>query len=120
MSKQKSNTNTKPGKPARRTKITKIAAGAKAVSQAQNKKPAPRKPEPGEASTGNESKQDKLIAMLRQADGATVAEMASALQWQAHSVRGVISGALKKKLGLAVTSGKVAGRGRVYRIADRG
>jgi len=89
------------------------------VSQAQNKKPAPRKPEPGEASTGNESKQDKLIAMLRQADGATVAEMASALQWQAHSVRGVISGALKKKLGYAVTSGKVDGRGRVYRIAGQ-
>ena len=39
--------------------------------------------------------------------------------WQPHSVRGAISGALKKKLGLAVTSEKVEGRGRVYRIAAK-
>jgi Protein of unknown function (DUF3489) len=39
--------------------------------------------------------------------------------WQPHSVRGAISGALKKKLGLAVASDKVEGRGRVYRIAAK-
>ncbi len=40
-----------------------------------------------------------------------------ATSWQAHSIRGAISGTLKKKLGLAVTSDVVEGRGRVYRIA---
>jgi hypothetical protein len=44
--------------------------------------------------------------------------MQSATGWQAHSVRGAISGALKKKLGLEVTSEKIDGRGRVYRIAE--
>ena len=64
-----------------------------------------------------ESKQSRLIAMLRQPDGATIVEIAKALEWQPHTVRGAIAGALKKKLGLKVESEKVADRGRVYRIA---
>ncbi len=40
--------------------------------------------------------------------------------WQPHSVRGAISGSLKKKLGLTVTSENVGKRGRVYRIVERG
>ncbi len=43
--------------------------------------------------------------------------MSAKTGWQAHSVRGAISGALKKKLGLSVTSETVEGRGRVYRIS---
>ena len=65
-----------------------------------------------------ESKQSQLIAMLRQPDGATIAEIAKALEWQPHTVRGAIAGALKKKLGLKVESEKVADRGRVYRLAE--
>jgi predicted ArsR family transcriptional regulator len=65
-----------------------------------------------------ESKQSQLIAMLRQPDGATIAEIAKALEWQPHTVRGAIAGALKKKLGLKVESEKVDDRGRVYRIAE--
>ena len=47
-------------------------------------------------------------------------EAVAATGWQAHSVRGAISGTLKKKLGLAVTSEPIEKRGRVYRIAERG
>ena len=65
-----------------------------------------------------ESKQSQLIAMLRQPDGATIAEIAKALEWLPHTVRGAIAGALKKKLGLKVESEKVADRGRVYRLAE--
>ena len=65
-----------------------------------------------------ESKQSQLIAMLKQPDGATIAEIAKALAWQPHTVRGAIAGALKKKLGLKVESEKVADRGRVYRLAE--
>ena len=57
-------------------------------------------------------------AMLRRAKGATIDEIAEALSWQAHTVRGAIAGALKKKLSLDVTSEKDEKRGRVYRIAD--
>jgi hypothetical protein len=65
-----------------------------------------------------DTKQAKLIAMLAAKDGATVEEIAAAFGWQAHTVRGAIYGALKKKLGLVVTSEKVEGRGRVYRIGN--
>ena len=53
--------------------------------------------------------------MLKQPDGATIVEIAKALDWQPHTVRGAIAGALKKKLGLNVESEKVDDRGRVYR-----
>ena len=63
------------------------------------------------------SKQDAVIAMLRRPEGATVDEVARATGWQRHTVRGVFSGTLKKKLGLSVASAKEE-RGRVYRIAE--
>jgi Protein of unknown function (DUF3489) len=69
------------------------------------------------ASPREGSKQSKLIAMLRRAKGASVDDIAGALSWQPHTVRGAIAGALKKKLGLNVTSEKDDKRGRVYHIA---
>jgi hypothetical protein len=71
-------------------------------------------PEPVRRRSG--TKQEALIAMLRAEGGATIDEIVAALQWQAHTARGVLSGALKKKLGLTITSEKVDGRGRVYRL----
>jgi hypothetical protein len=62
------------------------------------------------------SKQDAVIAMLQRPEGATVDEVASASGWQRHTVRGVFSGTLKKKLGLTLASAAEE-RGRVYRIA---
>lgn len=56
-----------------------------------------------------------LVELLNQTDGATIEAMMAATGWQAHSVRGAISGAIKKKLGLAVLSQK-SGAGRTYRI----
>ena len=61
------------------------------------------------------SKQDVVIAMLRQPEGATVDEVAGVTGWQRHTVRGVFSGTLKKELGLTLASAKEE-RGRVYRI----
>ena len=63
------------------------------------------------------SKQAQLIAMLRRAKGATIEEIAEALSWQPHTVRGAIAGALKKKRGLDVTSEKDVNWGRIYRVA---
>lgn len=62
----------------------------------------------------------RVIALLKRRNGATIDEIVKATDWQPHSVRGAISGALRKKLGLAVISEKVEGRGRVYRIGGRG
>jgi hypothetical protein len=65
------------------------------------------------------SKQAEVIALLRRPEGATVDEVRAATGWQPHTVRGVFSGALKKKLGLAIVGAKEE-RGRVYRIAGAG
>jgi Protein of unknown function (DUF3489) len=55
--------------------------------------------------------------MLRRPEGASIAQVIAATGWQPHTVRGAISGALKKKRGLAVTSEKGENGERVYRIA---
>ena len=63
-----------------------------------------------------ESKQATLIKLLSRPGGATIDEMAEATGWQRHSVRGMMSGVLKKRLGLSIASEKEE-RGRIYRIA---
>ena len=73
-------------------------------------------PEP-QSDAKRPSKQDAVIAMLRRPEGATVDEVASTTGWQRHTVRGVFSGTLKKKLGLILASTQEE-RGRVYRIAE--
>jgi len=72
--------------------------------------------EPAQAAAPrSESKIAQVIAMLRAPGGATIEAIGGATGWQSHSVRGAMSGAIKKKLGLAITSEKVDGV-RVYRI----
>lgn len=72
--------------------------------------PAAAGPRPG-------SKLEAVVNLLRRPEGATVDDIMAATNWQAHSVRGAISGSVKRKLGLQVTSEIEEGRGRVYRIA---
>ena len=66
--------------------------------------------------TRDDTKQAQLIAMLRRKQGAAIAQIVEAIGWQPHTVRGAFAGELKKKLGLTVTSQKVEGGDRVYRI----
>jgi hypothetical protein len=98
-------------------KAPKKAATPKkrAVTPAQGATKAGERPA---RKAGTDTKQAKLIAMLTDKAGATVDEIANAFGWQAHTVRGALYGALKKRLGLDVTSEKVEGRGRIYRIGS--
>ena len=68
-----------------------------------------------EATPKEPSKIDQVVALLRREEGATTKVLMEAIGWQAHSVRGIIAGAIKKKLGLTVTSQAGEG-GRTYRI----
>jgi hypothetical protein len=79
--------------------------------------PVVRAPGTGSARPRTDSKQAKVIGLLRRPEGATIDEIVAATEWQRHSVRGLISGALKKKLGLVVVSER-ADRGRLYRISE--
>jgi hypothetical protein len=64
------------------------------------------------------TRQAQIIAMLQRPEGATVAEMVAATGWLWHTVRGCISGALKKKLGLPIAAEKVEGPGTVYTLSN--
>ena len=89
--------------------VASAVAGVRRAKTEIVREPEPL-PIPGRAGT----KQSQVIALLQRPEGATITEIVAVTGWQAHTVRGAISGALKKKLGLPITSGKVAGRGTVY------
>ena len=96
---------------------TAVLAALRAVAALKLPEPATR-PEPAaprQPRTG--SKQDQVIALLRRPEGATLAEIGEATLWAPHTCRGVLAGALKKRLGLTVTSTKEAGGQRTYRLA---
>jgi Protein of unknown function (DUF3489) len=89
---------------------------AKADVQPRKPRPVASKKKPEQA-VRKRTKLSVLVDLLSRKAGATIEEAAKATGWQHHSVRGAISGALKKKMGLEVTSAPVEGRGRVYRVA---
>ena len=74
---------------------------------------------PAKAGVRPGTKQALLIALRKRKGGATIEDAVAATGWQPHSVRGAISGTLKKKLALDVTSEKAEERGRVYRIVGQ-
>ena len=82
----------KPAKRKVKPRTAKVATPAKPAKASPADEPTPR------AGT----KQAKLIELLRRPEGATVEQIAEATGWQNHTVRGAISGALKKKLRLTV------------------
>jgi hypothetical protein len=93
-------------KPASKQATTKAKPASKKAS-----KPAAEAAVPREF-----SKKSIVLDLLRRKDGATMAEIAKATDWQRHSIRGFISGNLTKKMGLVVESVKNAQGERVYKV----
>ena len=97
--------NVKAKAKAKRAKAKKPAKGKKAA-KAKSAAPAQRA----------DSKQARFIAAMRTAKGMSIDEAAKAFDWQKHTVRGAIAGAIKKRLGLKVDAEQDEKRGTVYRI----
>jgi hypothetical protein len=93
--------------------FVEVTGAPQGGAQAQEPGPAGQEPEASEsapaASPGARTrtpragtKQAKMIELLRRPEGATVEQIAEATGWQHHTIRGAISGALKKRLGLTI------------------
>src|SRR6266404_6686531 len=100
---------TKP-KPKAATRST----ARKATKPTSRKRPAVTSSKPAARFS---TKQARIIAMLRTPAGATIASLATATEWQQHSVRGFLAGVVRKKLGLNLVS-EQTDKGRIYRIKD--
>lgn len=96
------------------------AEGVQSKVSPRGPTPRPNRVAPGApAVPAGASKQALLIALLQAEPGATMDQMMTLTAWQAHTVRGTISGVLRKKLGLNVTCHAASDSGdRVYRIVS--
>jgi hypothetical protein len=99
----------------------KAKAGAMQAGKKKNATKGPakgRKAAPKLVVTREGSKKAEVIALLERKGGATLTEIMKKTKWQAHSVRGFISGALGKKMGLNVVSVRRDDGERVYAITQ--
>jgi hypothetical protein len=85
------------------------SAGPNAKAKRANQSSTPRRG----------SKKAKIVALLKRPGGASLAQLQKATGWQAHSVRGFLSGTLKKKMGLRIHSAKLVDGARTYRVASK-
>ena len=105
-------------KPAASKPAAKSLARANKPKHAKAiKKPKGRSKTPAAARRG--TKTAKILALLRRPAGASLSELKKATGWQAHSVRGFLSGAVKKKMGLHIDSVSRDDGGHAYRVASK-
>ena len=105
----KSRKPTNPAKPpARRSAAPERPAATKNTRRAKAPEPTPV--------VIATSKQQRCLDLLARRDGATLAELMTATEWQPHSVRGFLSGTVKKKLGLMLNSSRDAEGTRRYSL----
>jgi hypothetical protein len=114
--KQKPDAAPAKGRPGKKTTPAKKAPKAEKGAKPAKSPKAPKVPQAEKGGVREGSKTAIVLTLLQRAKGATLAEIMEATSWQAHSVRGFISGTLGKKMGLKVESTKREDGARVYTV----
>jgi hypothetical protein len=109
----------KSNAPSRRKAASAAATAKKPPSKAARVAAAKTPVKADEPKVERVTKQERMLTLLSRPEGASIAEMMQATNWQQHSVRGFLAGTVKKKLGFSLTTSKVAGDDRRYRIETR-
>lgn len=113
-----------PKSPQSKVSKAKAAQAPKAekpvhkIRQSKNKAPDDTAPA-SNSKAAKLTKSSQCLTLLRRGQGATIAELMAATGWQSHSVRGFLSGAVKRKLGITVTSAVGQDDIRRYHIAGQ-
>jgi hypothetical protein len=102
--------------PPKKARVAKRRAHV-ATSKAKPAHRATRAKKPATARPG--SKTAKILGLLKRPNGATLKELMKATGWQSHSIRGFLSGAVGKKMGIPVESFQNADGDRGYRISAK-
>ncbi|MBS1154598.1 MAG: hypothetical protein H6R07_522 [Proteobacteria bacterium] len=107
---------TKPATPRKRSTTARKPAPCTDPPHSRRTAKSSPKTESSTVTPSAGTKQSRLIALIQQPMGATLDELMTATGWQAHSVRGIISGTLRKKLGFKVALTANSDGVRAYRI----
>ena len=93
----------------------KARVSARGAPKAKAAKKVPKSPKKAEGARDG-SKAAKVLELLKRPGGASLKEIMKATEWEAHSVRGFLSGTLRKKLGLTIESAKTSDGERTYSV----
>lgn len=108
----RASTHSKKSAPPAPAKSTHSKTGAKSRSARATIRAETR----DDQQTERVTKHDRVLTLLNQRTGTTIPDMMEATGWQQHSVRGFLAGTVKKKLGFTLSSSKLEGELRRYRI----
>jgi len=103
-----------------RLSLAKKPAASKASAKTLGKSKAPARPQPAPSPARQQSKTSTCLALLQRGDGASLQDLMAATGWQAHSIRGFLSGTVRKKMGLSLSLAEGDAGIRRYRIVAAG
>lgn len=102
-------------KPATNTNVTLGAGGSKPTAR-KPQEPSPMTSASSKTTVRPNSNVAKILSLLKRPGGVSLGALIKATEWQAHSVRGFLSGTISKRLGLTLTSTRTDAGERVYSV----